>query len=413
MQASAELAISETVMRARFAKAYARTERSVKGISAFFLAAFAVVATMLASLYESFKPTRLSLVLGALLALHLMCDRRVLITRESTLYAALLGYMTLSIFWTPDDNLAMNTLIPGLNFLLLFLLFGSLATFYDVRVVLFGTLCGFIFGAGLYTITQGFPFSRPADFSYNAIAGMYLFGLFAVFAWACYVRHAFLCVVIAVVIMLHIAATTSIKTNLGVLLGAMAAAVIYFRKFAGVLRSYAIALIIVSGVMTYAIISNGALLERVESGYARVALGVEVLSAREDAPKGTSFVQRQDWKARGLAGWAEDPIFGKGAEAFRAQFGITSHSTPIDLLYNFGLIGLVLFYGVFTTVVARLYHIRGVRTGQLPVLVIAALTCYGFITLSGTMHYNPFLAIVIGTCVALLRRESADARRDP
>jgi hypothetical protein len=362
-------------------------------------------------MYESFHPARLAMVLGLLLGLHLLCYPRILFTRELTLYAALLAYMSLSILWTPDDTLALNTLLPGVDFLLLLVLFGSLVTFHDVRGVLFGMLCGFLFCAVLYTVTQGFPLSRPADFSYNAVAGMYLLGLFAVLAWGCYARHAFLCLGIALVIMMHIAATTSIKTNLGVLCGAIAAAVVYFRNFGGVLRTYAIALIAVSAAMAYGVISNDKLLEGVQMGYARVSVGIEVLSAREDTPKGTSIVLRQDWKAKGLAGWAENPIFGRGVEAFRADYGITSHSTPIDLLYNFGLIGLVLFYGMFSTVIGRLYLMRGMHTGQLPVLVIAGLTCYVFISLSGTMHYNPFLAVFIGSSAALLRRESSHAPR--
>jgi hypothetical protein len=411
MQASSDVAIAEAVVRRPLSAAHAQSERIIAVISSFALAAVAMAVTLLNAFYESFSPTRLAVVLVILLAVHVLCYPRVLFTREFTVYAVFLGYMWLSILWAPDDTLALNTLVPGLNFLLLLVLFGSLATFHEVRGVLLGMLCGFVLCACLYTVTQRFPFARPADFPYNAVAGMYLLGLFAVLAWGCYVRHGFMCLLIALVIMIHIVATTSIKANLGVLLGAIAAAALYFRTFASVLRNYAIALLAVSAAIAYGIISNGALLERVQSGYTRVSLGVEILSAREDAPPGTSIVERQDWKHIGLVGWAENPIFGSGVEAFRADHGITSHSTPIDLLYNFGLIGLALFYGLFATLIGRLYLIRGMHTGQLPVLVIAGLTCYVFISLSGTMHYNSFLAIFIGTSAALLRRESSNAQR--
>jgi hypothetical protein len=412
MQTSPDVAIAEAVVRRRLSAAHARTDR-IAVISSFLLAAVAVAATVLNALYEAFNPARLAVVLVLLLALHVLCSPRVLLTREFAVYAAFLGYMWLSILWAPDDTLALNTLLPGSNFMLLLVLFGSLATFHEQRSVLLGMLCGFMFCACLYTVTQGFPLARPADFPYNAVAGMYLLGLFAVLAWGCYVRHGLLCLFIALVIMIHIVATTSIKANLGVLFGAIAGAVLYFRHFAGVLRSYAIAFLAISAAIAYGIISNGALLDRVQLGYARVSLGVEILSAREDVPAGTSIVERQDWKHIGLVGWTENPIFGSGVEAFRADYGITSHSTPIDLLYNFGLIGLVLFYGMFGTLIGRLYLIRGMYTGQLPVLVIGGLTCYVFISLSGTMHYNSFLAIFIGTSAALLRRQSSDAQRAP
>jgi O-antigen ligase len=381
-------------------------------IGSFGLSAVAAAALMLNSIYdESFNPARLGVTLEALLVLHLLGRRRILLTREFSLYLALFGYMSLSLLWAPNAVLGMNTLLPALNFLRILMLFGSLAAFHDLRAVLLGMLYGFLFGATLYTLTEGFPLVRPQDFSYNAIAGMYLFGLFAVLTWGCYVRHGVLCLLVALVIMIHIAATTSIKTNLGVLLGAIAAAMIYFKNFAGVLRSYAIALVAVSAVIAYAIISNDALRETVQTGFARVSVGVEILSAREDVSSSTSFSERQDWKDVGLAGWKENPIFGSGVEAFRADYGITSHSTPIDLLYNFGLIGLVLFYGMFGTVVGRLFLIRRTQAGQLPVLVFAGLTCYIFMSLAATMHYNSFVAVFIAVSAALLRRQSAHAQR--
>jgi hypothetical protein len=406
-----DVAIAEAVERRRLSAAYAPTEPMVAIISSFALGSIAVTACMANAIYEAFNPARLSLVLGMLLGVHVLCFPRVLFTRECTLYAAFLGYMVLSVLWAPDEILALNTLLPGLNFLLLLVFFGSLLTFHDVRRVLLGMFFGFVLCACVYTVTQRFPFVRPVDFPYNAVAGMYLLGLFAVLAWGCYVRHGFLCLLIALVIMLHIVATTSIKTNLGVMFGAITAGVLYFRNFAGVLRNYAIALLVVSAAIAYGITSNDALLERVGTGYSRVSMGLEILSAREDAPKGTSITERQDWKRIGLAGWAENPVFGGGVEAFRADHGITSHSTPIDLLYNFGLIGLVLYYAVFGTLVGRLFFTPTTHNGQLPALVIAGVTCYVFISLSGTMHYNSFLAIFIGTSAALLKRQSFNAAR--
>src|ERR1700681_585395 len=119
MQASSDVGVAETVARRGLSAAYARTERIVAAISSFFLAAAAVAATMLNAIYESFKPARFAVVLGLLLALHVLCYSRVLWTREFTLYAAFLGYMALSLLWAPDGTLALNTLVPGLNFLML------------------------------------------------------------------------------------------------------------------------------------------------------------------------------------------------------------------------------------------------------------------------------------------------------
>jgi hypothetical protein len=411
MQAMDEVASSEVVEPRHLSAAYPLSERIVAVIGSFVLAAMAVMACIVNAMYEGFNPARLSVVLGLLIGVHVLCFPRVLFTRECTVYATFLGYMGLSILWAPDAILALNTLLPGVNFLLLMVLFGSLVTFHDVRRVLLGIFFGFALCACVYTATQRFPLVRPVDFPYNAVAGMYLLGLFAILAWGCYVRHGFLCLLVALVIMLHIVATTSIKTNLGVMLGVIAAGVFYFRNFAGVLRTYAVALVAVSVAIAYGIISNDALLERIETGYSRVSMGLEILSAREDAPKGTSITERQDWKRIGLLGWAKNPVFGNGVEAFRADQGITSHSTPIDLLYNFGVIGLVLYYGVFGTLLERLFRMPGTHSGQLRALVVAGVTCYVFISLSGTMLCNSFLAIFIGTSTALLKRQLPNMAR--
>lgn len=116
------------------------------------------------------------------------------------------------------------------------------------------------------------------------------------------------------------------------------------------------------------------------------------------------------WLERGIRGWLENPLFGHGVEAFRAQFGITSHSTPTDLLYNSGLIGLVLFYSVFVSLVRRLWLRRDANPFGVDPLILGALVCLGSITLSGTMHYNSFLAATVGIASSLLAKHPSNVR---
>jgi hypothetical protein len=220
-------------------------------------------------------------------------------------------------------------------------------------------------------------------------------------------------VLIGLVIMVHIAATTSIKTNLGIVLGAAAAAVMYVRSFIKVLAKNVILLLIVAGAIVYGISTNEDLLERVNSGLDRVSRGVEILQRREDIEGHTSFGDRADWEARGIKGWVRSPLFGNGVEAFRDDYGITSHATPIDLLYNFGAVGFILFYSMFASIVLRLMMLKGMHSGNLPALIFAGTVCYVFITLSGTMHYNAFLAIFISASGALLGRTEPPSRGAP
>jgi hypothetical protein len=45
--------------------------------------------------------------------------------------------------------------------------------------------------------------------------------------------------------------------------------------------------------------------------------------------------------------------------------------------------------------------------GSLPALIFGGVVCYMFITASGTMHYNMFMAIFIAISAALLQRLGA------
>jgi hypothetical protein len=381
---------------------YARTNRALEQLCTFLMSAAASLTITMSAYLESLHATRIGAFILILIVLHGLLYRRLIWCREISLYACFLCYMFIALLWTRDVELAMNTLVPGMVFLLVMILFGSLTRYSNVPTVLLGTLCGFLAGAAIYTATQGFPFSYPADFSYNAIASMYLFGLLVTLLYSCFRRSHALFLAIAIVIMLHIVATTSIKTNLGIVLGFVSAGVIYFRQFGHLLRRHRLMLIFIVAALGFAIASNPALKESLGRGVQRVLLGVEVLQAREDVAGYSAYETRDYWKQVGIEGWKLNPVFGYGTEAFRNDYGITSHSTPIDLLYNYGLIGLLLFYSVLASLIWRLLQVNSRRTSSQRALLLAGVVCYTFASLSGTMHYNIFLSAFLGISLGLL-----------
>ncbi len=101
-------------------------------------------------------------------------------------------------------------------------------------------------------------------------------------------------------------------------------------------------------------------------------------------------------------------MLGNGAEAFRSDYDITSHSTPIDLLYDFGLIGCSLFYTLLGSVAWRVWRLRGWGVDGLGAVIFGALVCYGFMSLSGIVFYNAFLAAFLGMGIALLDRSASE-----
>ncbi len=384
-----------------------RVNRILGLMCSFILSAATVIGLMMNAVFESFNPARLGAYLVLLILLHLVLCPRLLFTRELMLYLIFYAYMGVSLLWAPSVDDGMNTLLPATNFLLIMILLCSLIAFHNLRSVVAGNFVGFLCGAVFYTSTVGFPFVFPPEFSYNAIAMMYLCGLFStlVFGWLTHSRLVPL--LVSLVIMIHIAATTSIKTNLGIILGVSAAGLIYVRRFIDVLWRNIVPVSILAAALVYAIASNDALLERVQTGLDRVSHGVDILQRREDVDRNTSFGERADWKDQGVKGWMRSPLFGNGVEAFRTDYGITSHSTPIDLLYNTGVIGFAVFYAIFVSLGVRLAQVRGLDLGGLPALIFAGLICYSFITLSGTMHYNSFMAVFFAASSGLLRRQTA------
>jgi hypothetical protein len=383
-------------------------------VNVLFESLFSTVFSGLASLAvtvnayaESSRPVRQIFVLSLLIGSHLLVKRKLWISRELKIYLAFLAYMCLSLLWTENVALAIPTLNLAVSFALILMLFSALVMYHKRRAVVNGLLGGFLIGAGLYTLTKHFPFAYPDDFSYNTMAGMYLFGLFCTILFGWFTRRTLIPVALSLVLFFLIAATTSIKTNVGIALGVGAAAVLYFRHFIRAMRRMLLMFIAFGVLIGFAINSNDALVERINAGATRVSMGVGILLAREDVEGGTAFDERRQWKDDGIKGWLRSPVFGNGVEAFRADYGVTSHSTPVDLLYNAGLVGFAFFYAILASIALRLRRATDASVASFRAFLAGLWVCYGFMSLSEPMYYDAFLAVFIAASTAFLSLRSS------
>lgn len=370
----------------------------------FCLAAAASLTLAIESFAASFHSLRALGALCVVMLLHLVRYPRLVMVREAVIYACFIGYMLIQLLWTDDRELARNTLFPALNFLFVLVLFGSLAEFHDFRSVLWGSLAGFLAGAAAYTAISGFPLAYPEEFSYNAIAGMYLYGLLVILLLAALAPRKPLLLGLAAIFGMHVVATTSIKTNLGILVGAMAVAAIHFSYVWRQFWRHAIAIFAVLAVLSVAVATNEAAMETIRRGSDRIALGIQILQARENLPGYSAFEKRATWQRQGFRGWAENPVFGHGVEAFRARFDITSHASHVDILYNSGLIGAALFYGLFASVFWRLRSARDRETRVARLVILGGVCCYLFISFAGTIYYVSTLAAFLALGIRILKR---------
>lgn len=373
-------------------------------LGSFGLSAAVALALAFDAFSATFHSAWVAVVLAGILILHIVRFGRVVVVREAVIYACFVGYMLIELSWTDDRTLALNTIVPAANFLVVLVLFGSLAAFHDLKAVLWGGLSGFLVGAAVYASLSGFPFRYPAEFSYNSIAGMYLFGLILTLLLVSIGRWKGPLLVLATVIGIHIVATTSIKTNLGILLGAITVGAVHFGRVSRLLWRHALVILAIAAVLAFSVATNEAAVETIRRGADRVALGIQILQARENLPGYSSFERRANWQREGFRGWAANPVFGHGVEAFRSRFGITSHASHVDILYNSGLIGIALFYGMFASVFLRLYRARHGGFQNERLIILGGLLCYFFISFAGTIHYIVTLAAFLALGIGILKR---------
>jgi hypothetical protein len=382
-----------------------RVDPAAAWLGTFPLSAVSTCLVALGAVFaDELSSTRMHAVLFALLVWQVLLCPRLYVFRELKIYAALFAWLCVVLFWTEDLETAQNTMAPALNCVLTLLLFGSLVRYHEIRSVLAGALCGFLAAAMVYASQSGFPFNLPGQFSYNAVSYMYHFGLLVSVLYGWWRGSRALTAVLVAVTMMHVLATTSIKTNMGIVIGVLVAALVYRSLTGRILRRNLAVILVAVGAIGYLLATSPAVQSRLTTGIARLAIGLEVLQAREDVSGYSGFNERTDWMQSGLESWMRNPIFGEGVEAFRSDYGATSHSTVVDLLYNTGLVGFGLFYAVLGSLVLRLFELRGRLDPALGALVLAGTTSYAFMSLSGNVFYLAPLAAFVGLCAPLLER---------
>ena len=109
-------------------------------------------------------------------------------------------------------------------------------------------------------------------------------------------------------------------------------------------------------------------------------------------------------------GWhmfLQNPVFGNGANAFKelSGYNIYSHNNFIELLANFGIVGFILYYGVYVAIISKLIKIA--KTGDmfskllLSYFIMRIVTDYGNVS-----YYDRFTYIMIATGISYILKKS-------
>lgn len=125
----------------------------------------------------------------------------------------------------------------------------------------------------------------------------------------------------------------------------------------------------------------------------------------------------------GLDMWKESPVWGNGNEAFRVKSGLDaySHNNYIEILVNYGFVGLILFYAPLIT--ALIVSIKGFLRVQndrlkndylwVAFAVIAILASNMFMPSYYMKHMLMFIGVVLGRLYYLRNKEKGAPEMTP
>jgi O-antigen ligase len=120
----------------------------------------------------------------------------------------------------------------------------------------------------------------------------------------------------------------------------------------------------------------------------------------------TSFDTRSGMISRGLDLWVSSPLFGHGNEGFRVMsgFGGYSHSTPIELLVNYGVIGLICYYLFYVLLIRKLLPMLRSQSDYVRVYgfwILLSLACILFWSAAAVCYYEKPIAMLLAALAGL------------
>lgn len=143
------------------------------------------------------------------------------------------------------------------------------------------------------------------------------------------------------------------------------------------------------------------LLKKANTGYliTRIESLFSLFLNRSNAS--SSDMVRMDMISKGLEMIKLKPILGYGAGAFKglSGFGIYSHNNYIELLVNYGIIGLLSYYIIFVVFLIKLFRIA--KTGYSYAKLLIAFIIMRLVSDFGNVsYYDRYTYIMLGVCLS-------------
>lgn len=116
--------------------------------------------------------------------------------------------------------------------------------------------------------------------------------------------------------------------------------------------------------------------------------------------EGRGTVNRFGMIEDGLETWARSPVFGHGINQYRfvGSFGAYAHNNYVELLANFGVVGVVLFYSIYLVIGFRAVAgiLRGHRSSWVVLALLVVYLLMDFARVSYTARFTWMNLLILG-----------------
>lgn len=118
----------------------------------------------------------------------------------------------------------------------------------------------------------------------------------------------------------------------------------------------------------------------------------ELFKMLQGGTGGESEVSRSEFIVKGLSVWLDNPLFGAGTAASIYHLGVYSHNNFVEILMNSGIVGFVVFYGVYP--VAGYLYLKNALNykmlSKLPILLFALLISITVCSVGMVYYYSRY-----------------------
>ena len=130
-----------------------------------------------------------------------------------------------------------------------------------------------------------------------------------------------------------------------------------------------------------------------------------LLKSLQGGQGSTSEVSRSEYIDKGIAVWLDNVLFGAGTASSTYHLGVYSHNNFVEILMNTGIVGFLIFYGVYP--VNGYLYLRNATSykiqSKLPILLFALLVSITVCSIGMVYFYDRYYMILFAVIFSAIK----------